>query len=203
MADIKAYRPQTNSLSSGQVLHCPYSYEKARLIVREMTDLLALELMEKGLVTDKLVLTVGYDRESLAVPGYTGPVVLDPYGRKIPRHAHGTANLRRQTASTRQIVEAVMELYGQIVDPKLLVRRINLTAAQVVREGDVCQSNGQLDLFSDAQAEEMALEREKRRQQAVIRIRGKYGKNAILKGMNFQEGATARERNRQIGGHRA
>ena len=210
IADIKAYRPASNSISSGQVLHCAYTAEKARLVVREMADLLALDLVEKGLVTDQIVLTVGYDRESLTDPNihYTGPVTTDPYGRKVPKHAHGTANLGRMTASTRLILEALSALYDRIIDPQLLVRRINLTAAHILPER-VAQSREvpqQLDMFTDhskAEAEEASLEREKRRQRAVLGIRRKFGKNAILKGMNFEEGATARDRNSQIGGHKA
>ena len=210
IADIKAYRPASNSISSGQVLHCAYTAEKTRLVVREMADLLALDLVEKGLVTDQIVLTVGYDRESLTDPNihYTGPVTTDPYGRKVPKHAHGTANLGRMTASTRLILEAVSALYDRIIDPQLLVRRINLTAAHILPER-VAQSREvpqQLDMFTDhskAEAEEASLEREKRRQRAVLGIRRKFGKNAILKGMNFEEGATARDRNSQIGGHKA
>ena len=216
LAQIKAYRPSANSLGSGQVLQCPYSAEKAKLVTREMTDLLVLDLVDKGLVTDQMVLTVGYDRESLTDPEiskrYTGPVTTDPYGRKIPKHAQGTANLGRQTSSTRLITEAVMALYDRIVNPDLLVRRINLAANRVIPERLAVRDQGpcQLDLFTDFEAEsrrkaeeEAALDREKRRQQAVLCIRKKYGKNAILKGMNLEEGATALERNRQIGGHRA
>ncbi len=203
IADIKAYKPQSTSISMGQVLSCPYEFEKAKLIVREMTDNLVLDLVEKGLVTDQITLTIGYDRESLNRPGvhYEGEIVADHYGRSIPRHAHGTANLPRHNASETLITEAVMALFVKIVDPALLVRRINLTAAHILREEDApvyCQ----LDLFSEP-VDEAALEREQRRQKAVVSIRRKYGKNAILKGMNFEEGATARDRNAQIGGHKA
>ena len=212
IADIRSYKPAANSVGSGQVLHSPYTTDKARLIVREMIDLLVLDLVDKRLVTDQIVLTVGYDRESLLNPEirscYTGPITTDHYGRQIPKHAHGTANLHRQTSSTRLITDAVMELYDRIIDPQLLVRRINLTTAHVVPEyAATCTSlPQQLDLFSDFQAqeaEEAALEREKRRQQTVLDIRRRYGKNAILKGMNFQEGATTIDRNNQIGGHKA
>ena len=211
IADIKAYRPSTNSLGSGQVLHCPYTWDKARIIVREMTDLLVLDLVDKGLVTDQMVLTVGYDRENLTDPErrkqYQGEVVRDPYGRAIPKHAHGSVNLGQRTASTRLITEAVMELYDRITDPALLVRRVNLVAARIIPEGEAPREPvQQLDLFTDYAAqenEEADLEREKRRQQAVLTIRKKYGKNAILKGMNYQEGATTRDRNAQIGGHKA
>ncbi len=213
IADIKAYRPQSNSLSCGQVLSEPYTCAKAKLIVREMTDGLTLDLVDKTLVTDQLTLTLGYDRESLTTPGigYTGPVTLDHYGRKVPKHAHGTVNLSRRTASTRMITDAVMELFDRIADPRLLVRRITV-GARVLPEEAAAQDDTmeQLDLFSGAddqsarrEAEDAALEREKRRQQALLHIRKKYGKNAILKGMNFEEGATAMERNGQIGGHKA
>ena len=204
LADIKAYRPSANSLGSGQVLHSPYSFEKARLILQEMTDLLVLDLVDKGLETDKLVLTVGYDRESLQ-NGYQGPVVADHYGRLIPRHAHGTANIHRRCASTRLISKAMLELYDRIVDPALLVRRVNIAALNVTAPGRG-EGQWQLDLFSDIQArerEERELEREGRRQRAMLNIRKKYGKNAILKGINFLDGATTRERNVQIGGHKA
>lgn len=209
LADIKAYRPSASSLGSGQVLQCPYNFEKARLIVREMTDLLALELVDKGLETEKIVLTIGYDRESLSDPAfrqrYRGAVRVDHYGRMVPQHANGTASLSRRCASTRLITEAMMELYDRIVDPELLVRRVNIAALDVRARGTV-QEQWQLDFFSDVQAQERenrALARERSRQQAVLHIRKKYGKNAILRGMNFLEGATTRERNAQIGGHKA
>ena len=212
ISDIKAYKPSTHSVGSGQVLHCPYTAEKAKLIVREMTDMLVLDLVDKGLVTDQLVLTVGYDIENLTDPNvagrYTGAVVTDHYGRKIPKHAHGTANLGSMTSSTTKIVDAVMELFDRIVDPKLLVRRLNIVACRVLPEESLsqCQRFEQLDLFADAasqQEEQASLEREKRRQQAVLHIKKRFGKNAIVKGMNLEEGATAMDRNRQIGGHRA
>lgn len=215
--DIKAYRPESNSLGSGQVLHCPYTAEKAKLVVREMTDLLVLELVEKRLVTDQMVLTVGYDIENLTDPErskrYLGPVVADHYGRKIPKHAHGSVNLERLNSSTAIITEAVMALFDRIVDPELLVRRINIVAGRVLPESATREEEAgmvQLDLFADAEEEQRrreeedaALERERRRQRAVIGIKKKYGKNAIVKGMNLEEGATAMDRNRQIGGHKA
>ena len=181
-------------------------------MVREMTDLLVLDLVEKGLVTNQMVLTIGYDIENLTDPtrknAYRGEVTTDPYGRKIPKHAHGTANLGRRTSSTRLITDAVMDLFDRIVDENLLIRRINLVAANVLPEQAVRQelSFQQLDLFADTkkqEEEEAPLEREKRRQQAVLTIRRKFGKNAILKGMNYQEGATTKDRNAQIGGHKA
>ena len=211
IADIKAYKPETNSLGSGQVLHCAYTARKAKLVVREMTDLLVLDLVDKGLVTDQMVLTVGYDIDNLLDPErrkhYRGEIVTDHYGRKIPKHAHGTVHLPGHTSSTREIVEAVMELYDRIVDENLLVRRLNIVACHVLPETDVVPVGMmQLDLFApmiDPAETEAARRREKSRQQAVISIKKKYGKNAILKGMNLEEGATARDRNRQIGGHKA
>ncbi len=206
--DIKAYRPSTNSISSGQVLSCPYTWEKARLITWEMTDNLSLDLVDKGLVTDQLTLTIGYDIENLKNPEtpYQGEVVTDHYGRKIPRHSHGTANLPCATASTRMLTEAMMALYDRIADPQLTVRRITVVACRVLPEGRQETECEQLDLFLDAQAqqqEQETLAKEKRRQKAVLGIKRKYGKNAILKGMNYQEGATAKDRNRQVGGHKA
>ena len=207
--DIKTYRPTTNSMGSGQVLHEPYTWEKARLIVREMVDLLVLELVDKGLVTDQIVLTIGYDRENLLDPqrrkAYKGEITRDPYGREIPRHGHGTVHLGRYTASTRLIIDAAIELFDRITDPELLVRRVNIVAARILPEADAPAEEGQLDLFTDWAAkerEEAELRREKCRQQALLTIRKKYGKNAILKGMNYQEGATTRDRNAQIGGHK-
>lgn len=216
IAEIKKYKPSSNSIGSGQVLHCPYDFEKARLVVREMTDLLVLDLVDKGMVTDQIVLTVGYDIENLTDPNrskaYSGPVTTDNYGRRIPKHAHGTANIGRQTSSTKLIVKAVMDLYDRIVNPALLVRRLNISANHVVPEDSVIKTDTveQLDLFTDYEAlerqkeeENAELEREKKMQQAVLAIKKKFGKNAILKGMNLQEGATAKDRNQQIGGHKA
>lgn len=216
IADIKAYKPQSNSIGSGQVLQCPYPYDKAKLVVWEMADVLSLDLVDKGLVTNQLVLTVGYDRENLQDPGrrkaYHGEVTTDRYGRAIPKHAHGTANLKRYTASTEQIIQAVMELFTRIVDPELLVRRVYLTATHVVAEQEALQEEvvEQLDLFTDQaaedaarEAESAALARERKRQEAILSIKKKFGKNAILKGSNFSDGATTKDRNGQIGGHKA
>ena len=214
IADIKAYKPNSTSMGAGQVLQCPYTFDKARLVVREMADRLALDLLDQGLVTDQLVLTVGYDRESLGggrAP-HQGEVTTDRYGRSIPKHAHGTANLDGYSSSAKKISTAVMDLYDHIVDNGLLIRRLNLVANRVIDETSVPQDNGmeQLDLFTDQAAvqakreqEEMELTREKRRQEAVLSIQRKYGKNAILKGTSLEDGATAMDRNRQIGGHRA
>lgn len=215
IADVKAYKPSTNSISSGQVLQSPYPCNKAKLIVREMTDLLALDLVDKGLVANQLVLTIGYDIENLTDPkrrqAYRGEITKDHYGRAIPRHAHGTANLGRYTSSTKLILDAVSDLFDRIIDEKLLVRRINVTAAHVIEETAAPKPEPyeQLDLFTDYHAlqakqaeEEAELAREKQMQQAMLSIKKRYGKNAILKGMNLEEGATTIERNRQIGGHK-
>ena len=216
MEQVKAYKPETNSVCSGQVLHCPYDFDKAKLVVKEMTDLMTLDLVDKRLVTDQIVLTVGYDIENLTDPDryrkYKGSVTIDRYGRKVPKHAYGTTNLKRKTSSTMLITDAVMELYDRIVDKNLLIRRINITANKLVDESfsKEDETYEQLDLFTDytvkeqEQAEEEAvLEREKRMQQTMLTIKKKFGKNAILKGMNLQDGATAKDRNEQIGGHKA
>jgi DNA polymerase V len=208
IADIKGYRPESSSLCSGQVLQSPYTAAKARLVLREMTDLLVLDLADKGLVTDQMVLTVGYDIENITGGMYHGPVTRDPYGRLIPKHAHGSINLGGHTVSTKRILEAVTGLYDRIVDPNLLIRRLNITANHIVSESAALQAAPpeQLDLFTDQQEkarEQIALARERAVQQAVLTIKKRFGKNAILKGMNLEKGATARERNRQIGGHKA
>ena len=217
IADIKAYRPSTNSISSGQVLHCPYEADKAKLVIREMTDLLVLDLVDKGFVTDQMVLTVGYDIDNLTDPvrkkNYHGQIEKDRYGRLVPKQAHGSINLDGYTSSTRKIMTAVDELFDRIVDPSLLVRRMYIVANHVVLEKDAPKKEEgpvQLDLFTDYSAlekkkkeEENTLEREKRMQKAALAIKKKFGKNAILKGMNLEEGATAKDRNAQIGGHKA
>ena len=211
IAHIKAYRPESNSLTSGQVLHCPYTAEKARLVIREMADLLVLDLVEKGLVTDQVVLTIGYDIENLTDEtrrkAYKGPVTTDHYGRKVPKHAHGTENLGKFSSSTREILQAVSNLFDRIVDDNLLIRRMNLTVNHVIYEKHAPKAavNEQLDLFSQPMQEDdlTEREREKRRQKAMLTIKKKFGKNAILKGMNLEEGATAKDRNSQIGGHKA
>ena len=214
---VKAYRPESSSLGSGQVLQCPYDAEKAKLVVREMADALSLDLVEKHLVTDQIVITVGYDIENLTDPErrkkYRGEVVTDRYGRQIPKHAHGTENLESFTSSTQKMVEAASVLYDRIVDKNLLIRRMNITANNIVEEKTAPQKNNsyqQLDLFTDYAAEEeqekqeaLRLDRERKLQEATITIKKKFGKNAILKGMSLQEGATAKNRNEQIGGHKA
>ncbi len=194
MRDIKTYEPSTNSISSGQVLQYPYDFHKARIIVQEMTDLLVLELVEKGLVTDSLTLTIGYDRSNVDEGKYKGEVTYDRYGRGVPKSAHGTANLGSTSSSTKKIMAAVLELYDRIVSKELMVRRVNLSANNLVEE-----SYEQLDLFTDP----AELAKERKIQEAMLSIKKKFGKNAILKGMNLEEGATTKDRNNQIGGHRA
>ncbi len=216
VGDVRAYEPENHSVGSGQVLHCPYDAVKGRLIVREMADLLVLDLVDKRLVTDRMVLTVGYDIENLSTDekrrAYKGEVTTDHYGRKVPKHAHGTVNLGCKTSSTRLITDAVMELYDRIIDPKLLIRRVNLVAERVVSEDSLPPKKEyeQLDLFTDygeedkrREAEKRAEIKEKNMQHALLDIKKKYGKNAVIKGMNLEEGGTAMDRNRQIGGHKA
>lgn len=216
IADVKSYKPENNSISSGQVLTVPYTADKARLVVREMTDLLVLDLVEKELVTDQIVLTIGYDVENLTntnIAGkYSGEIVIDRYGRQIPKHAHGTQNLKKKTSSTSIILDAVTELYDRIINPDLLVRRINVVANKVVPENEallpsVDQQMSFLDILDEnneeIQAEKRAEEKEKKVQRTLIDIKKKHGKNAIVKGMNLEDGATAIERNKQVGGHKA
>ena len=217
MEYVKAYRPETNSLSSGQVLTEPYTFQKARVVVQEMADAMALDLVSKRLVTDQMVLTVGYDIESLTNPEiratYQGAVTTDHYGRQVPKHAHGTANLGKHTSSGKQLMEAVTSLYDRIVNPRLLIRRLTLAVNHVIREECAGTSNAapvQLDLFTDYEAlkaqqkaEEDAQAKERRMQETLLNIKNKFGKNSILRGLNFEEGATAIERNKQIGGHKA
>lgn len=215
---IKQYKPETNCISSGQVLHCPYDFDQAKLIVKEMTDLLALDLVEKRLVTDQMVLTVGYDIENLTNPEirkkYSGEITVDRYGRRVPKHAHGTVNLHKKTSSTKLIMDAVMDLYNRIIDKNLLIRRINVTANHLLDETAARESEQdsyvQMDLFTDyaalekqTQEEEASLKKERAIQEAILSVKKKYGKNAILKGMNLEKDATTMERNHQIGGHKA
>ena len=210
IADIKAYKPKAHSISQGQVLSCAYSYDKGRLIVREMTELLVLDLVEKRIVTDQIELTVGYDHTGVP-KNFDGKMETDRYGRKIPKQAHGTLNLGKYTSSTKKIVSAMMQLYAQIVDERLQVRRMYVVANHVLYERDAPKEEFvQLELFADVEKlqteqaqEEQAEQRERSIQQAMLEIKKKFGKNAILKGMNFTEGATTIERNGQVGGHRA
>ena len=212
LKEIKSYKPTTNSISSGQVLHCPYNYKDTELIVKEMTELLTLDLVSKNLVTNQLVLTVGYDVENLTNPNisnyYKGEITTDHYGRKIPKHAHGTINIDHYTSSTKVIIDKVIELYRRIINKDLLVRRINVTANNVINEENAEKSKSfeQIDLFGNYQIKEKQLESEKTEKQlqkAMINIKSRYGKNAIIKGMNLQEAGTTIERNAQVGGHRA
>ena len=210
IADIKAYRPETNSLSRGQVLSCPYDYDKARLIVREMADDLSMELTDKRLVTDRIDLTVCYDSECMADPvlskTYLGPVTEDRYGKKVPKPAHGFFDLIEPTFSTRKLTEAALSVFDRTVIKNLTVRRVYIVACNVLPEGSAADRPEQLSMFTDFEAEEQArrdAEKEKKRQLAILDIKKRYGKNAILMGMNFEEGATAIERNGQVGGHKA
>ena len=206
MEAVKEYRPQNNSITSGQVLQEPCDYERTRLILWEMADMLSLDLVDKGLVTNQIVLTVNYDRESLADGKYKGEITTDYYGRTVPKHAHGTINLDRHTSSTRKIVDSTMELYDRIIDRTLLVRRLTLVVCSVIPEEDIPDSERfeQISLFDTEQTyDDRALEKERALQEAMLSIKHKFGKNAVLKGTNFTEGATAKDRNRQIGGHKA
>ena len=211
LADIRAYRPQSRGLSSGQVLTRPYRFGEARIVAREMADALSYELLQKRLVTDQIDLTVGYDVESLRGGHYAGEVTTDWYGRAVPKRAHGSHNLERPSSSAAAIGAAAAEIFDRVVDPALLVRRINIAVNRLTPEDEVPAEDGpeQLSLFTDPGAEEREkqkkadLARERSRQEAILKIRDRYGKNAILRGMDFEEGATARERNRQIGGHKA
>ncbi len=209
ISDIKKYKPRSSSLSSGQVLHEPYNYRKTRLIVKEMTELLTLDLVAKGLVTDKIVLTIGYDIENLknkTIKGnYTGEIVKDFYGRSIPKHSHGTINIDHKTASTKLISSKVLSLYDSIINPELLVRRINIAVCDLSSIKDKKEINNQCSLFTledDKKKQELLEEQsEYNLQKVIIELKNKYGKNAILKGMNLEEGATTISRNNQVGGH--
>ncbi|MBR3228786.1 Y-family DNA polymerase [Candidatus Saccharibacteria bacterium] len=198
--DIKACQPKTHSFSSGQVLKEPYSFKKARVVATEMAEEIGLSLLSKGLVTDQVVLTIGYDKTSMA--GYTGEAKPDFYGRLVPRHAHGTYNLKKPSSLTSEISHAVTELFDNIVNPDLFIRRITINVNHIVREKDFENSLRQLDLFSTTENTKDS-KKEKRQNEAILAIKKRYGRNAILKGINFEEGATGRERNAQIGGHKA
>ena len=209
MQAIKSYQPKGHSISQGQVLPCPYDFEKGRLIVREMTELLVLDLVRKKMVADQIVLMVGYDHTGIPET-YRGELKKDRYGKKIPKAAHGSVNLGKQTSSTKRIMEKVLSLYDRIVDPELQVRRMSITANHVIPEGEVQDEVMQYSLFDDVEAQEQKrkqeqefLKKEHQLQEAILSIKDRYGKNAILKGMNFREGATTIERNEQVGGHKA
>lgn len=211
IADVKAYKPSSNSITSGQVLQEPCDYERTRLIIWEMADMLSLDLVDKGLVTNQIVLTIGYDHESLTDGHYKGEVTTNRYGKSIPKHAHGTQNLDKHTSSTLKMIDATMTLFDRIIDKSLLTRRINLVACNVIKEEDVpeIESYEQLSLFDTEETiqsrenKEKVLKKERALQEAMLTIKHKFGKNAVLKGTNFTEGATAKDRNRQIGGHKA
>lgn len=216
ISDIKAYKPSANSICSGQVLQYPYDAEKTRIIVCEMADQLALDLVDKKLVTNQLTLTIGYDIENLKDPekasSYLGEITVDAYGRKVPKHGHGTIHLDKYTSSARKITEKAAELYDRIDNPRLLVRRVTLNANNLLPEDEIADDIAyeQMDLFTDYKTienqkkqEQAELERERKIQDAVLELKKKFGKNAVLKGMNLKEGATAISRNGQIGGHKA
>ena len=219
MEAVKAYRPETNSFSSGQVLQEPYTFRKARVVIKEMAEGMALNLVQKRLVTDQLVLTVSYDTESLTRPEirakYHGEITLNYYGKPVPKHAHGTFNFKKPTSSSRLIMNGATEIFDRHVNPDLLIRRLNLTTNHVKDEvmlnANLSTENyEQLDLFTDYEAldklkreEKKNLEKERRMQEAQLKIKMRFGKNAILRGLNFEEGATAKDRNKQIGGHKA
>ena len=213
--DVKSYKPTSNSISIGQVLHCPYNYEQTKIIVKEMAETLTLQMVEKRLVTSQIVLTIGYDVENLKNEGlnnsYKGEITTDWYGRKIPKHAHGTINLDHKTSSTKIVTEAVTELFERIINKNLLSRRINIVANNVINEEEAKKENSfeQINLFTNFGSLNEQNEKKKKKelaekemQKAILNIKKKYGKNAILKGMNFEEGATMRDRNGQIGGHK-
>ena len=217
IADVKAYRPESNSFSSGQVLQEPYTFQKARVVIMEMAEGMALDLVVKRMVTDQLVLTVGYDAESLTRPDiracYHGEITTNHYGKLVPKHAHGSSRFRRPTSSSRLLMTAAAELFDRHVHPDLLIRRLNLCVNHVVPESTIAQQPAkpqQLDLFTDYEAlalqerrEQARLDKERRLQEVQLKIKERFGKNAILRGLNYEEGATAKERNAQIGGHKA
>ena len=215
MEAVKAYKPETNSFSSGQVLQEPYTFKKARVVIQEMAEGMALDLVSKRLVTDQLVLTVGYDAENLTRPEisekYLGEITINYYGKTVPKHAHGSLNFEKPTSSSRLIMDGAAELFDRCVNPDLLIRRLNLTTNHVVSESSA-QPHAplQLDLFTDYEAvekqrqeEQARLDKERRMQETQLKIKKRFGKNAILRGLNFEEGATAKARNEQIGGHKA
>ncbi|MBO5348557.1 MAG: DNA methylase [Clostridia bacterium] len=213
--DIKSYKPERNSISSGQVLHCPYTFKKAKIIIKEMADLLALDLVKKNLVTNQLVLTIGYDIDNLTIPEirnkYDGDITYDHYGREVPKHAHGTINIDHYTSSSKIIMDNMMKLFEKIINKDLLIRRVNVVACNVVPPEGVKDKKivQQFDLFSNNEEQEKLKikeledeKEEKKVQEVLLSIKNRFGKNAILKGMNLEEGGTTIERNGQIGGHK-
>ncbi len=217
IADVKAYKPATNSFSSGQVLQEAYDFRKARVVVQEMAEGMALDLVKKRLVTDQLVLTVGYDAENLTRPEirekYHGEITMSYYGKPVPKHAHGTHNFNKPTSSSRLMMTSAAALFDQVINTDLLIRRLNLSVNHVVSEAEAADKHQlprQLDLFTDYEAlereqqeEQARLDKERRLQEVQLNIKERFGKNSILRGLNFEEGATAKERNAQIGGHKA
>ncbi|MBO5096096.1 MAG: DNA methylase [Bacilli bacterium] len=214
--DVKTYKPAANSISSGQVLHEPYTYKKTKIIVKEMTDLLVLDLVKKKMVTDQIILTINYDIECLTNPTiskkYTGEITTDHYGRKIPKHSHGTINLDYKTSSTEKIMNKTEELFEKIINKDLLVRKVNICFAKLENESiyKVKPKYKQIDLFNSYEEQDIMTQQdlekqndERKLQETVLKIKDRYGKNSILKGMNLEEGATTIDRNKQIGGHKA
>ena len=207
ISDIKAYKPSTTSLGTGQVLHTPYTFQKAKLVLREMVEQLVLDMVDKGFVTDKFVITIGYDIENIK-NNYKGEITSDPYGRKIPKPAHGTCSLEQKTSSTKLALAGILGLYDEIVNPDLLIRRINISAINLISEAEVKHAEEfvQLDFFSNSEEvkkEQEKMQKERKIQEATIKLQKRFGKNAILKGFNLKEGATTIDRNSQIGGHKA
>ena len=211
IAEVKAYKPENNSTSSGQVLQSPYPYDKALIVIKEMAELSTLDLVEKGLVTDQIVLDIVYDVENLKNgEKYAGEIVSDRYGRRAPKPAHGTVNIGKYSSSTREITAKTVELFERIVNKNLSVRKLSLTCNHLKSETEVRETDEQLSLFDDFEELEKErarqlseLEKEKKMQRAMLKIKGKYGKNAVIKGLDLQDGATTLERNGQIGGHKA
>ena len=216
MEMIKSYKPLNKTISSGQILGEPYSFEKGKLIIKEMAEMIALDLFQKRMVCDQIALTVGYDQKNLTDEdlslNYHGEISSDFYGRKVPKAAHGTIHIKQKTASIKLIKEAALNLYSQIVDSNLLIKRINIAALDPKEEKDSAdwERFNQIDIFTDItqlqdeeKKEQDYLKKEKKVQEAILKIKGKYGKNSILKGMDLEEAATTRERNQQIGGHRS
>ena len=211
IAEVKAYKPENNSTSSGQVLQSPYPYDKALIVIKEMAELSTLDLVEKGLVTNQIVLDIAYDVENLKNgEKYAGEIVSDRYGRRAPKPAHGTVNIGKYSSSTKEITEKTVELFERIVNKNLSVRKLSLTCNHLISETEVREADEQLSLFDDYEELEKKrvrqlseLEKEKKMQKAMLKIKGKYGKNAVIKGLDLQEGATTLERNSQIGGHKA
>ncbi|HCY06568.1 MAG: DNA methylase [Erysipelotrichaceae bacterium] len=204
MKDIKNYKPSAKSLGSGQVLHKPYPYKKAKLIIKEMVDLLTLDMVDKGLVSNQFVLTIGYDIKNVT-DDYKGEIKVDFYGRKIPKHSSGTANLDMYTSSTKLITKAIVDLFDNIVNKNLYVRKVSLAATKVISEQELKDKNvfNQMNLFNQDFKQDEKLEKERDLQNTILNIKKKYGKNSILKGMNLEEDATTLDRNKQIGGHKA